>query len=212
VSVLQADPIVGPYWSRDPELGRAQGEASDLFNSARGKLSTGRQASDLASLAAARDLALKAADRLEAVRQAAASKREARLRDAADAASPSPPPPDTPADLMLAARHYFAGNYEETVAALSSPPARAGRAAAQFYLLRAAANFALFRAGGEKDPALRERAVQEVVACHRADSSFQPDTLAFSPAFVNFFTNRGVGRDYRVRAAPARSILGGGSR
>jgi hypothetical protein len=54
-------------------------------------------------------------------------------------------------------------------------------------LFKAAAYYARFRAGGQKDEELRRRAAEAVAACRRADPSLVPDTAAFSPAFAAFF-------------------------
>jgi hypothetical protein len=42
---------------------------------------------------------------------------------------------------------------------------------------------------GEKDQALRTRAVSEVEACKRIDPNFQPDARAFAPRFLSFYQN-----------------------
>jgi len=117
-----------------------------------------------------------------------------------DAAAPTPPvpapspstapserPAAPPADLVRAARAYFDGRYEESLALLARPSAVRGRAAAQAHLFRAAARFALFRIGRETDAALMSQAAQDVAACRRADASLAPDPQAFSPAFAEFF-------------------------
>lgn len=116
---------------------------------------------------------------------------------AREAPAPSPIPPPSPAaserpavppaDLLRAARAYFDGRYEESLAALGRIGALRGRAAAQSHLLRAAARFALYRAGREADAGLRAQAARDVVACRRADASLLPDPHAFSPAFADFF-------------------------
>ena len=101
---------------------------------------------------------------------------------AAPSERPAPPP-----DLVRAARAYFDGRYEESLALLSRLAGLRGRAAAQSHLFRAAARFALYRVGRETDAALRSQAAQDVIACRRADSSLAPDPQAFSPAFAEFF-------------------------
>ena len=106
-------------------------------------------------------------------------------------ATPSPSASDRPAvppvDLVKAARAYFDGRYEESLALLSRLAGLRGRAAAQSHLFRAAARFALYRVGREADGSLRSQAVQDVLACRRADASLSPDPQAFSPAFAEFF-------------------------
>jgi len=105
--------------------------------------------------------------------------------------APSPSASDRlaapPPDLVKAARAYFDGRYEESLALLSRLAGLRGRAAAQSHLFRAAARFALYRVGREADASLRSQAAQDVVACRRADASLSPDPQAFSPAFAEFF-------------------------
>ena len=139
--------------------------------------------------------AKKAAEEAAARAQAA---REPALKATAQASpvpSPSPGPsspaasgpPGVPAGLMKAARAYFDGRYEESLTLLGRAVDLRGRAAAQSYLFRAAARFALYRVGREQDASLRDLAARDVVACHRADASLAPDAQAFSPAFAEFF-------------------------
>ena len=96
-------------------------------------------------------------------------------------------PAAPPADLLKAARAYFDGRYEESLALLSRLAGLRGRAAAQSHLFRAAARFALYRVGREADASLASQATQDVIACRRADASLSPDPQAFSPAFAEFF-------------------------
>jgi hypothetical protein len=109
------------------------------------------------------------------------------------ALSPTPTPtsiaprPAPPAELLNGARAYFDGDYERAVALLARTAALRGRAAAQALLLRSAARFALFKAGGERDGDLRRLAAEDAAASRRADPSLQPDTEAFSPQFVDFY-------------------------
>ena len=126
--------------------------------------------------------------------RAAAARDEAALKAATPsppAVAPSPaasePPGLPPAGLMRAARAYFDGRYEESLALLSRPADLRGRAAAQSHLFRAAARFALYRVGREQDASLRDLAARDVVACRRADAALAPDPRAFSPAFAEFF-------------------------
>jgi len=65
-----------------------------------------------------------------------------------------------------------------------------GRAGAQSLLLRSAARFALYKAGGEKDDELRRLAAEDAAAARRADPSLRPDAAVFSPPFVDFFRAR----------------------
>jgi hypothetical protein len=122
----------------------------------------------------------------------------ARDEPALKAATPAPPvvapspvaseaPGLPPAGLLKAARAYFDGRYEESLALLGRSVDLRGRAAAQSHLFRAAARFALYRVGREQDASLRDLAARDVVACRRADASLAPDAQAFSPAFAEFF-------------------------
>jgi hypothetical protein len=97
------------------------------------------------------------------------------------------PPPAPPAVLREGAQAYFDRRYQEAVTLLSRATGLRARAAAQSLLLRSAARFALFRAGGEKDPDLRRLAAEDAAASRRADPTLRPDPEAFSPQFVDFF-------------------------
>ena len=57
------------------------------------------------------------------------------------------------------------------------------------HLFRAAALYHLFVRSGEKDQALRTRAVAEIDACKRLNSQFAPDSRAFAPRFIAFYEN-----------------------
>lgn len=92
-----------------------------------------------------------------------------------------------PVDLLNGARAYFDGQYREAVDLLDRAAGLKGRAAAQSLLLRSAARFALFEAGGGKDPELRRLAARDATAARRADPTLQPDREVFSPPFVDFF-------------------------
>lgn len=96
---------------------------------------------------------------------------------------PGPAPPE----LVRAAEAYFSGRYDEAAGLLERIPGLSGRPAAQAHLLRAAARFALFRIGGERDAALRQRALEDVAACRRADPELAPDPEAFPPPFAELF-------------------------
>jgi hypothetical protein len=108
---------------------------------------------------------------------------------ATSAPEPMPAAPRTapPADLLHGARAYFDQDYEKAVVLLGKAAGLRGRAAAQSLLLRSAARFALFKAGGEEDRDLLRLAAEDAAASRRADPSLQPDGEAFSPQFVSFF-------------------------
>ncbi|MFI5184357.1 MAG: hypothetical protein ACHQNV_08165 [Vicinamibacteria bacterium] len=195
VASLAADPLLTPVWSREPALGRAEAEARDSLSSARAKADAGRRTSDLALLGEARDLAGRAKERFDGVRQAAERRRDALRREQVTTPAPSatPPPkapeggPTTPVDLLAGAQAYFGGHYEESIRFLDRVVGLKGRSGTQATLLRAAARHALYRAGGERDATLRRQAAEDVAASRRSDPSLAPDSLAFSPQFLEFF-------------------------
>jgi type IV secretory pathway VirB10-like protein len=100
---------------------------------------------------------------------------------------PAAKPSSVPADLLAAARAYFAGRYAESAATLARSPGPEGRAGAQWLLLRSASRYALYRIAGEQDAALRHDAAQDAAAARRADPSVAPTDRDFSPAFQAFF-------------------------
>ncbi len=190
---LASDALLQPVWSREPALGRAEAEGKESVAAAHAKLEAGRRTSDLAQLAEARDLAARAGERLDAVRQAGERRRDA-LRVAATPTT-QPGPTTTVAasgpspELLSGARAYFEGRYEQALRYLSQAQGQPARVMAQSHLLRAASRFALFRAGGEKETRLTQEAAQDVAACRKADPSLAPDPTYFSPAFAAFFKN-----------------------
>jgi tetratricopeptide (TPR) repeat protein len=193
VAALSGDALLAPVWTREPALGRAESEAKESLAAARAKLEAGRRGSDLGLMGEAREQAGRARDKLDAVRQAAERRRESlRAEQVSTRATPTPPPVapgerKTPEDLLAGAQAYFDGRYQDSVRLLERVTGGKGRAAAQAWLLRAAARFALFKRGGEKDADLRRLAAEDVVECRRADPSLSPDAAAFSPPFVEFF-------------------------
>lgn len=191
VTALAGDPLLSPVWTREAGLGRAETEGRETLAAARAKLDAGRRTSDLTLLGEAREQAGRARDRLEGVRQAADRRREALRRESSASAPPAPsaaaPKPTDTTDLVAGAQSYFAGRYEEAIRLLDRASGLKGRAGAQTALLRAAARFALYRAGGERDAGLRRQAVEDVAASRTADARLAPDATAFSPQFVDFF-------------------------
>ncbi|MCP3958908.1 MAG: hypothetical protein GY719_13735 [bacterium] len=106
---------------------------------------------------------------------------------------PAAPPPPAPRrrgpskKLTQIADAYFAGEYEQAVALASEAGLSRSRERAQAMLLRAAARYALFLLGGEGDYALRGQATEDVTACRKLDPDLEPDEVAFSPRFRDFF-------------------------
>lgn len=195
---LASDTLLAPVWAREPGLGAAEATARAALAGARGRLEAGRRASDLTLLAEAREQAERAREQLDSLRRAAELRREDLRRAQAQRPTSSPPPSPAPspakplaprATLTSGAQAYFDGRYDDALRALEAlgEGALRGRSAAQAALLRAATRFALYRAGAEKDAALRRRAAQDVATCRRADPRLLPDPSAFSPSFAAFF-------------------------
>jgi hypothetical protein len=103
-----------------------------------------------------------------------------------------------PAVLVSAADAFLSGDYAGVLARLRDPRLPSDRAASYAHLLRAAALFSLYHAGGQGDSQLLERAGQEVVACRRADAIQRPSAAVFSPSFVDFFAARAPADELRV--------------
>jgi hypothetical protein len=91
--------------------------------------------------------------------------------------------------LEQGARLFFAGEHQQALAALDSEALTDAPLQLQVHLLRAASIYHLFVRSGEKDQALRARAVSEIDACKRIDPGFQPDPRAFAPRFLSFYQN-----------------------
>ncbi len=94
------------------------------------------------------------------------------------------PPPGT---LRSGAIAFLRADYQATLERLAEIPYRDPKSRAHSLLLRSAAAYALHLAGGESDPALLERARQDVVAARRSAPGLKPAPSAFSPRFVRFF-------------------------
>jgi len=117
-------------------------------------------------------------------------------RDMAGLRAAAEPPPEA---LLAAADAWLRGDPEAVLAALGGPrpPPDAGtgtglgfrepRARAHALLLRSAAVFALYQAGGGRDPGLLEAARLDLEECLRTDPSVEPVPRAFSPRFRDFF-------------------------
>jgi hypothetical protein len=91
-------------------------------------------------------------------------------------------------------RQFFAGRYQQTLAALN-PSAGSAQDALMLHmhLFRAAALHTLFLRSRETEEALRTQALAEIDACKKIDSMFQPDPRVFSPRFISFFQNGSAG-------------------
>ena len=91
--------------------------------------------------------------------------------------------------LEQGARLFFAGEHQQALTTLDSEALADAPLQMQVHLLRAASLYHLFVRSGEKDPALRARAVSEIETCKRIDPNFQPDPRAFAPRFLSFYQN-----------------------
>lgn len=108
-----------------------------------------------------------------------------------------------PKALLEAAEAWLRGEPEAVFTALGgalptadadAPPAlrlREPRARAHALLLRAAAAFALYHAGGGQEPEMLEAARRDAAECRRTDPSVEPVARAFSPRFRAFFEQAG---------------------
>ena len=100
-----------------------------------------------------------------------------------------PPAPFTaPRDLATAARLFFSARYQEAAESLGKLRYDSGPAAGHAALFRAATAYSLYLIGGERDATLAQTARQWVVETRRVAPALQPDPRAFSPRFVQFFT------------------------
>ncbi|HEY6361360.1 MAG TPA: hypothetical protein VIX63_09660, partial [Vicinamibacterales bacterium] len=91
------------------------------------------------------------------------------------------------AALADGARLFFAGEYQQVLSALETSALEEAPLQLHVHLFRAAALFHLYVRSGEKDQALRARAVGEIDACKRLNAAFTPDPRAFAPRFLEFF-------------------------
>lgn len=111
--------------------------------------------------------------------------------------TPAPKPAPTPAPVAPAIDHtatrltlraainsYLHGRYEEAARVLTQAkfddPAARGEAA----LLRAAARHAMYRSGGEKDPALRAQIDADLRVYRSLRPNAKPDPRLFPPSFI----------------------------
>ncbi|HEY3160184.1 MAG TPA: hypothetical protein VGJ78_14560 [Vicinamibacterales bacterium] len=93
------------------------------------------------------------------------------------------------AALEDGARQFFAGEYRQALATLDSESLTDAPLQLHVHLFRAAALYHLFVRSGEKDQALRTRALAEIDACRKLNSQFTPDSRAFAPRFLAFYQN-----------------------
>jgi hypothetical protein len=193
VATLQSDPALAPVWNQDAALGAAQQRAKEALSEARSKLESGRRKPDLAQIAEARDGADRVAQQLDAVSREAARKRAEPTPGPrptpTPTALPNPTPTKapTPAELLAGATAFFSAQYPQAVSLLAGADQLPGKARAQGLMLRAAARYALYLTGGEKDQGLLSSAQADARASRRLDPQATPDPQAFSPRFAELF-------------------------
>jgi hypothetical protein len=208
VADLSADALLAPVWRNDARLGQAETRAKDLLASARTALDEARRTSDPKRAGEAADAATRAGQQLESVREAATARREelrtstveltprgntppASAPPAPTSATPvkppdavRPPPPDV---LVSAARLFFNAQYADAASRLASARFDRESEELQARLFRAAANYAVYLTGGERDTARLDAARRDVRACRALDAEFRPDAEIFSPRFLEFY-------------------------
>lgn len=92
--------------------------------------------------------------------------------------------------LRTAKSAYRDGEYRAVLEALSGQRFEDEGIAAQAFLFRAAASYALYLLGGEEDEELMTRARDDVANCRRLDPDLRPDPEVFFPRFVALFEGR----------------------
>jgi len=154
----------------EAEISRLETRARSDLDAARQRLEGARRGS-LNDLSAVSGLAQSAASVFERAHQVSEDARKRVL-----------------ASLVTASTLYFTGRYAAARTELGKLDYPVGLPGVQVRLFRAAAAYALFLTGGEKDPKLRQEAEANVRECRRlAATGFRPDPKAFSPRFVQFF-------------------------
>jgi tetratricopeptide (TPR) repeat protein len=89
--------------------------------------------------------------------------------------------------LMEGARFYFAGEYQQALAALDPASLTDVPLQLHVHLLRAAAHYGLYVRSGEKDQSQRSQAAAEIEKVKQLSPDFQPDARVFAPRFISFF-------------------------
>ena len=179
------------------EIGAQRGSArqrlNDLLGTARRALAeTADLAERIPAVARDRDALAGRIDQVDGVRRDASldlleRQREQLAQAIATLRETAAPPPEP---LLQAADAFFSGELQKTVEILNdsglaeSPDTRTRAHAA---LLRAAARFSLWQAGGGADLDLLEAARQDVRTARDADPELTPLQRAFSPRFLAFF-------------------------
>ena len=86
--------------------------------------------------------------------------------------------------MAVAVTAYLHGRYDETAQILAETKFDDRAAAAEAALFRAAARFALYRIGGEKDTALRAQIDADVRQYRSLAPNARPDPRIFPPSFI----------------------------
>ncbi len=92
-----------------------------------------------------------------------------------------------PRTLVSAVEAFLDGRYQEVLELLAEDRFRDRRTRTHICVLRAAARHALWVLGGELEPALRDQASAEAVACDELDPDFELLEKYFSPRFAEFY-------------------------
>jgi tetratricopeptide (TPR) repeat protein len=96
-----------------------------------------------------------------------------------------------PPELSQAAVAFLDGEYEEVLQILAETDRSSNRVAVQAHLFQAAALYSLYRAQGESQPELLERATQEVLSYQSFNKSLpRLPFQIFSPRFIEFFESQ----------------------
>ena len=99
----------------------------------------------------------------------------------------SPARQEVPASLRQAVSDYAAAAYEEVVRGLEPEEYRSAAQQAAAYLLRAAANHAIYCLDGRRDDDRIERVRADVGRSRELNPSLLPDPRFFSPEFIALF-------------------------
>jgi hypothetical protein len=92
--------------------------------------------------------------------------------------------------LAVAVTAYLHGRYDETARLLTETQFDDRAAAAEAALFRAAARYALYRIGGEKDAGLRAQLDAEVRQYRTLSPNAHPDPRMFPPSFITLTQTR----------------------
>ncbi len=159
---------------------------------ARRRFDTARKAENLAALAAATKATTEARDRLGALIATfgPVTLAERGVHQA----------------LVDGAQQFLAGEYDKALATLTPADGFAADLPLRphVHMFRAAALYALFERSGERDGALRARAIAEIEQCKQVSGTVQPDPRAFGPRFIAFFHAAGARAASATPAGPAR--------